>query len=62
MVYWVHVMLVYGDLAKPFKRALSIPQTALATLLVMLSMAALAAARLWWQARRAAAATVASAN
>jgi hypothetical protein len=62
MVYWVHVMLVYGDLAKPFKRALSIPQTALATLLVMLSMVGLAAARLWWKARRAAAATVASAN
>jgi uncharacterized protein YhhL (DUF1145 family) len=52
MVYWVHVMLVYGDLAKPLKRALSIPQTALATLLVMLAMLALAAARLWWKARR----------
>jgi uncharacterized membrane protein len=62
MVYWVHVMLVYGDLAKPFKRALSIPQTVLATLLVMLAMVALAAARLWWQARRAAKATAASAN
>ena len=53
MVYWVHVMLVYGDVAKPLKRALSIPQTALATLLVMLSMVALAAAWLWWKARRA---------
>jgi uncharacterized membrane protein len=52
MVYWVHVMLVYGDLAKPLKRALSIPQTALATVLVMLSMVALAAAWLWWKARR----------
>ena len=62
MVYWVHVMLVYGDLAKPLKRALSIPQTVLATLLVMLAMVALAAARLWWQARRAAKATVARAN
>jgi hypothetical protein len=59
MVYWVHVMLVYGDVAKPFKRALSIPQTALATLLVMLSMVALAAAWLWWKARRAPAAAVA---
>jgi uncharacterized protein YhhL (DUF1145 family) len=62
MVYWVHVMLVYGDLAKPFKRALSIPQTVLATLLVMLAMVALAAAWLWWKARRAAKATAASAN
>ena len=61
-VYWVHVMLVYGDLAKPFKRALSIPQTVLATLLVMLAMVALAAAWLWWKARRAAKATAASAN
>jgi peptidoglycan/LPS O-acetylase OafA/YrhL len=52
MVYWVHVMLVYGDLAKPLKRALTIPQTALATLLVMLLMVALAAAWLWWKARR----------
>jgi hypothetical protein len=52
MVYWVHVMLVYGDVAKPLKRALSVPQTALATLLVMLSMVALAAAWLWWKARR----------
>ena len=53
MVYWVHVMLVYGDLAKPLKRALSIPQTALATLVVTLLMVALAAAWLWWKARRA---------
>ncbi len=52
MVYWVHVMLVYGDLAKPLKRALSIPQTVLATLVVMLAMLALAAAWLWWKARR----------
>jgi len=48
----VHVMLVYGDLAKPLKRALSIPQTVLATLLVMISMVALAAVWLWWKARR----------
>jgi hypothetical protein len=54
MVYWVHVMLVYGDVAKPLKRALSVPQTALATLVVMLAMVALAAAWLWWKDRRAA--------
>jgi peptidoglycan/LPS O-acetylase OafA/YrhL len=62
MVYWVHVMLVYGDVAKPLKRALSIPGTALATLLVTLSMVALAAVWLWWKARRAPAANVAAAS
>jgi hypothetical protein len=53
-------MLVYGDVAKPLKRALSIPETALATLLVTLSMVGLAAVWLWWKARRAPAATVAA--
>jgi hypothetical protein len=48
--------------AMPLKRALTIPQAALATLVVMLAMVALAAARLWWTARRAAAAPVAGAN
>ena len=35
MVYWVHVMLVYGDIFKPVKRALSYrPWTAMATMVV----------------------------
>jgi len=55
MVYWIHVMLVYGDIAKPFKRSLSIPQTALATLLVVVLMVGLSVAWLWWQSRRKAA-------
>jgi uncharacterized membrane protein len=59
VVYWVHVMLVYGDWANPLKRALSIPQTVLATLLVTLSMVALSAAWLWWKARRTTAPTAA---
>jgi uncharacterized membrane protein len=53
MVYWVHVMLVYGDLAKPIKRTLSIPQIALATLTVTGLMVALSAAWIRWKARRA---------
>ena len=53
MVYWVHVMLVYGSLVSPLKRNLSIPQTALATLLVTALMVAMSAVWLRWKARRA---------
>ena len=54
MVYWVHVMLVYGSVAKPIKRTLGIPGTALATLSVMALMVGLSAAWMWWKARRVA--------
>jgi uncharacterized membrane protein len=54
MVYWVHVMIVYGLLVRPFKRSLSIGQAALATVLVTLAMIALSAAWLQWRARRSA--------
>jgi fucose 4-O-acetylase-like acetyltransferase len=53
MVYWIHVMLVYGDISKRFKRLLSIPETAFATLTVILLMVALSAAWLRWKAQRA---------
>lgn len=53
MVYWVHVMLVYGDIIKPLKRALSISQAALATAALTLLMVALSIAWLWWKARKA---------
>jgi uncharacterized membrane protein len=53
MVYWVHVMLVYGDIAKPLKRKLSIPQAVLATLVVMGLMVALSWAWLRWKDIRA---------
>ena len=53
MVYWVHVMLVYGDIVRPLKRALAIPQTALATVAVILLMLGLSVAWMWWKARRA---------
>ncbi len=52
MVYWVHVMLVYGNIVKPLKRTMSIPQTSLAVAVVTALMVALAAARLNWKARR----------
>jgi len=52
MVYWVHVMLVYGDIVKPLKRALTVPQAALATAVVTMLMIALAEARLRWKERR----------
>ena len=51
MVYWVHVVLVYGRLADPWKKALSIPQATAATLAVMILMLALSAVRLRWKAR-----------
>jgi len=64
MVYWVHVMLVYGDLIRGLKRRLTLPQTAFATLLVVLLMVALSAAWIRWKAWKAerwrAATTVAS--
>jgi hypothetical protein len=54
MVYWVHVILVYGTLVQPLKRRLSIPLTALAVVLVTGLMVALSALWLWWKGRRAA--------
>jgi len=54
MVYWVHVMMVYGSLVQPIKRTLSIPGSALATVLVTAMMVALSALWLAWKARKAA--------
>jgi uncharacterized membrane protein len=53
MVYWVHVMLVYGGWVKPIKRKLDIPQAVLATLIVTALMVALSVLWLRWKARRA---------
>jgi fucose 4-O-acetylase-like acetyltransferase len=52
MVYWVHVMIVYGGLARPIKRTMSIPMALLATVLVTVLMVALSAAWLRWKAAR----------
>jgi uncharacterized membrane protein len=54
MVYWVHVVIVYGGWTKYLRRSLTIPQTAFATLLLTAMMVALSAAKLWFAARRAA--------
>jgi len=54
MVYWVHVIIVYGGWTRPLRRNLSIPQTALATLALTAMMVGLAAAKLWWTGKRAA--------
>ena len=51
MVYWVHLMLVYGDILKRFKAALNIPQTALAALTVTILMVALSVVWFWWKGR-----------
>ena len=54
MVYWVHVMIVYGALVQPIKRTLSIPQAALATAIIALMMVAMSALWLSWKGRKAA--------
>jgi len=53
MVYWVHVVLVYGGLAKPIKRTMSIPQTAAAACVVVGLMLLLSVLKLKWTARKA---------
>jgi len=53
LVYWVHLMLVYGPLTAIFQRALSIPATALAVAAVTGLMVALSALWQWWRRRRA---------
>jgi uncharacterized membrane protein len=53
MVYWVHVMLVYGGMVTRLKRALAIPQAALATVVVVLLMLGLSVAWMGWKKRRA---------
>jgi fucose 4-O-acetylase-like acetyltransferase len=53
MVYWVHVVLVYGALAKPFKRTMNIAEVTLATATVMALMVALSVAWLQWKTRSA---------
>ena len=54
MVYWIHVMIVYGAVVRPIKRQLSIPQTTAFTVALTAAMVAMSAAWLWWKARRAA--------
>jgi hypothetical protein len=51
MVYWVHVMLVYGNLVNAIKRSMTVSLAALATVVVTMLMVALAEVRLRWKAR-----------
>lgn len=52
LVYWVHVMLVYGGIALPLKQSLTAAGSAVAVIVVILMMTALAEARLQHKARR----------
>jgi uncharacterized membrane protein len=51
MVYWVHVMLVYGDLIKGLHGSLTIPQTITATAATIVLMVALSVAWTRWKIR-----------
>jgi fucose 4-O-acetylase-like acetyltransferase len=61
MVYWVHVMIVYGAVVRPIKRQLDIPQATLAFVIVTAMMVALTAVWLAWKSRRPAAPKIAAA-
>jgi uncharacterized membrane protein len=61
MVYWVHVMIVYGAVVRPIKRQLDIPQATLAFVIVTAMMVALTALWLAWKSRRPAAPKIAAA-
>ena len=52
LVYWIHVMIVYGNVTNPIRRGLTVSQAALATLLVILLMIGLSEMRLRWRARQ----------
>ena len=52
LVYWVHLMLVYGPLTAAFQKALSIPATALAVVVVTALMVALSVLWQWWKGRK----------
>jgi len=53
MVYWVHVVLVYGDTLKRLKQSSTIVETLAATLIVTLLMLVLSLGWMRWKARRA---------
>jgi hypothetical protein len=52
LVYWVHIMFVYGDSTKRIHAGLGIGQAAAATAVVIAAMVGLSAGWQWWQARR----------
>jgi hypothetical protein len=52
LVYWVHIMFVYGDSTKPIHGGLSVGQNAMATIGVIAAMIGIAAGWQAWRARR----------
>jgi len=52
-VYWVHVMIVYGALVRPIKRALSAPMAGVAAVVVTLLMVGMSGGWIWWKGKRA---------
>jgi uncharacterized membrane protein len=52
MVYWVHLILVYGPLTTAFQKALPIPATVLAVIAVIVVMVGMSALWQWWKARK----------
>jgi uncharacterized membrane protein len=61
MVYWVHVMIVYGAVIRPIKRRLDIPQATLAFAIITAMMVLMTALWLGWKARRASGLKIAAA-
>jgi len=53
MVYWVHVMLVYGKVFERWKKSLDFPQVAMMTVGITVAMLLLSIARLRWFRRGA---------
>ena len=52
LVYWVHIMLVYGNIAKRFKRTMSAPEAAIAVIVVTAAMVGLSLAWMEFKSRR----------
>ncbi len=60
LVYWVHLMLVYGPLTAALQKALSIPATVLATVALVALMVGMSVLWQWWRQRRRTSPAVAS--
>ncbi|HUA63724.1 MAG TPA: heparan-alpha-glucosaminide N-acetyltransferase domain-containing protein [Verrucomicrobiae bacterium] len=52
MVYWVHVVMVYGGVAQPFKRTMSLPLVVLLTATLVALMVGMSALWIRWKARK----------
>jgi uncharacterized membrane protein len=52
MVYWVHVVMVYGAIGQPVKRTMSIPLVMVVTVALTALMVGMSAAWIRWKARK----------